>query len=136
MRKFLIAAHGSFSSGIKTSLDLIIGETENIFILNAYVNGNRSIEEDLNSIMKHIQPYDELIVFSDLLGGSVTNQILQFALKENVYVVSGVNLPLVIDVILADPETPAEAVIDAAIENAKQQITYVNRILNKGVQND
>ena len=100
------------------------------------MNGNRSIEEDLNSIMKHIQPDDELIVFSDLLGGSVTNQILQFALKENVYVVSGVNLPLVIDVILADPETPAEAVIDAAIENAKQQITYVNRILNKGVQND
>lgn len=120
---------------------MIVGETDNVFIINAYVNGNKSIEEDLLSIMNQIQSDDELIVFSDLTGGSVTNQVLQFTLKENVHVISGINLPLVIDVMLADPETPAEQVIDSAIHNAKQQITYVNRILNsrifnKGVEND
>jgi mannose/fructose-specific phosphotransferase system component IIA len=32
MRKFLIATHGSFAKGIKSSLDIILGPTENIFI--------------------------------------------------------------------------------------------------------
>jgi len=63
MRKFLIAAHGSFSSGIKSSLDIIIGKMENVFIIDAYVDGNQSIENELNAILEKVQADDELIVF-------------------------------------------------------------------------
>jgi mannose/fructose-specific phosphotransferase system component IIA len=138
MRKFLIAAHGSFSSGIKSSLDIIIGQMENVFIIDAYVDGNKSIEDSLNAILVHVHPEDELVVFSDLMGGSITNQILRYALKENVHVVSGINLPLLIDVMLADPGTPIVEVIEGAIGNAKDQVVYVNKLIaNKaGKEND
>jgi fructoselysine and glucoselysine-specific PTS system IIA component len=129
MRKFLIATHGTFSSGIKSSLDIIIGQTDNVFVIDAYVDGNKSIEEALNGVLKNVEPHDELIVFSDLLGGSITNQVLRYALKENVYVVSGINLPLLIDVLLADANTPVQEVIEHAISNAKDQIVYVNKLI-------
>ncbi|HEY5406005.1 MAG TPA: hypothetical protein VIJ92_02920 [Ginsengibacter sp.] len=129
MRKFLIATHGTFSSGIKSSLDIIIGEMENVFIIEAYIDGNKSIEDALNYVLKNVNDNDELIVFSDLLGGSITNQVLRYALKENVHVVSGINLPLLIDVMLADAETPVAEVIESAIHNAKDQIVYVNKLI-------
>ena len=129
MRKFLIATHGTFSSGIKSSLDIIIGEMENVFIIEAYIDGNKSIEDALNHVLKNVNDNDELIVFSDLLGGSITNQVLRYALKENVHVVSGINLPLLIDVMLADAETPVAEVIESAIHNAKDQIVYVNKLI-------
>jgi len=129
MRKFLIATHGTFSSGIKSSLDIIIGQTDNVFIIDAYVDGNKSIEDALNGVLKNVEAHDELIVFSDLLGGSITNQVLRYALKENVYVVSGINLPLLIDVMLADANTPVQEVIEHAIGNAKDQIVYVNKLI-------
>ena len=136
MRKFLIAAHGSFSSGIKSSLDIIIGKMENVFIIDAYVDGNESIEDELNTILANVQAGDELIVFSDLMGGSITNQIVRYALKENVHVVTGMNLPLLIDIILADADTPVADVIENAISIAREQVVYVNKIINKENDHD
>lgn len=136
MRKFLIAAHGSFSSGIKSSLDIIIGKMENVFIIDAYVDGNKSIEDELNAILGKVQAEDELIVFSDLMGGSITNQILRYGLRDNVHVISGMNLPLLIDIMLADADTPVKDVIENAISIAREQVVYVNTIINKEKDHD
>jgi mannose/fructose-specific phosphotransferase system component IIA len=131
MRKYLIAAHGTFSSGVKSSLDMIAGAMDNIFIVQAYVNGNTAIDEEIKQVLEQIGNDDELIIFSDILGGSVTNQLLQLASGPNIHIVSGFNLPLLIEVILGDNETPANEVIDAAIINAKEQMVYVNKLINK-----
>src|SRR5258707_831021 len=121
-RKFLIATHGTFASGIKSSLDIITGTTDNVFLVECYVDENVSVEAEIKKIGELIADDDELVVFSDILGGSITNQVLQHLLKPNVYVVSGFNLPLVIEVLLADLDTPIEKVINSAIDNAKEQM--------------
>jgi fructoselysine and glucoselysine-specific PTS system IIA component len=136
MRKFLITAHGSFASGIKSSLDIIIGETENVFVIDAYVDGNKSIEVELIKIMEEIKPEDELIVFSDLMGGSITNQVLRFALKKNVHIVSGMNLPLLIDLIMADTDLPITDTIENSLKAAREQVVYVNKLINQSNAHD
>ena len=128
-RKFLIATHGTFAGGVKSSLDLIIGAVEHVFLIQAYLDDTVSVEAQINGVMVQITDNDELIVFCDILGGSITNQMLQHALRSNVYVVSGFNLPLLIEVLMADAETPVEEVITSAIDNAKEQMTYVNKLL-------
>ena len=130
MRKFLIATHGTFSAGAKSSLAMIIGSTENLFIIQAYVDGNKDIEEEVQTITSRVGVEDELIVFTDILGGSVTNQLLQQITRPNVHVVSGFNLPLLIDIILGDAATPAAEVIEEAIINAKEQMVYVTKLIN------
>jgi fructoselysine and glucoselysine-specific PTS system IIA component len=133
-RKFLIATHGTLAAGIKSSLDIIIGAMEHVFLIQAYVDENISVETELQAILKQVNDDDELIVFTDILGGSITNQILQHAQKSNVHIISGVNLPLVIEVMLADAETPIDELISTAIDNAKEQMVYVNKLLT--AQND
>ena len=128
-RKFLIATHGTLAAGIKSSLDIIIGYIEHVFLLQAYVDEQTSVEAELEKILAQISEHDQLVVFTDILGGSITNQILQHCLRPNVYVVSGVNLPLVIDVMLAESTTPIEEVISTTIENAKEQMVFVNNLL-------
>jgi len=130
MRKYLIATHGTFAGGIKSSIDLILGETENVFLIQAYLEENKSLQEEIQNVLKQINPEDELIVFTDLMGGSITNQILQFGLKENVYILAGVNLPLLLDILLADPETPVCEVIETGLENAREQMVFVNKLIN------
>jgi fructoselysine/glucoselysine PTS system EIIA component len=129
MRKFLIATHGSFARGAHSSLELILGALENVFVLEAYSEENKSIAEELELVLEQVSETDELIIFTDLMGGSVTNQVLQFVRKKNVYVVSGFNLPLLLDVLLADAGAPVEEVIETGIANAKDQIVFVNKLL-------
>ena len=128
-RKFLIATHGTFAAGVKSSLDIIIGAVEHVFLIQAYIDDAVSVETQIKEVMDQVSANDELIVFCDILGGSITNQVLQHALRSNVYVVSGFNLPLLIEILMADAENPVEEVITSAIENAKEQMTYVNKLL-------
>jgi fructoselysine/glucoselysine PTS system EIIA component len=129
MRKFLIATHGTFAKGLHSSFEMITGAAGNVFLIQAYTDENKSIEDDLTAVLQQINKEDELIIFTDLAGGSVTNQVLQFALRENVYIVSGVNLPLLLDIMLADPDTQINEVIETGISNAKEQIVFINKLL-------
>jgi fructoselysine/glucoselysine PTS system EIIA component len=129
MRKFLIAAHGTLPQGIQSSLEIIMGSLENVFLIQAYVGENKSLKEEIESVLEHIDNEDEVIVFTDLMGGSVTNQILQYALKENIFIISGFNLPLLLEVLLADPSSPVMEVIETGISNARNQIVFVNKLL-------
>jgi len=130
MRKFLIATHGTFSSGAKSSLEMIVGLIDNLFIIQGYLDDNQDIEDEIKTFLAQISNDDELIAFTDILGGSVTNQLLQQFIKPNMHVVSGFNLPLLIDVVLADADTPAAEVIEHAIVNAKDQLVYVTKLIN------
>jgi mannose/fructose-specific phosphotransferase system component IIA len=119
------------ANGMKSSLEMIMGEVDNVFIIQAYTGENKSIKEELDIILEQVNAEDELVIFTDLMGGSVTNQILPEALKENIYLISGFNLPLLLDILLADSETPVKEVIETGISNAKEQIVFVNKLIQK-----
>src|ERR1700730_14805936 len=129
MRKFLIATHGRFASGVRSSLEIIIGQTANLFFIEAYVEENKGIESEMEAILENLGEREELIVFTDLLGGSITNQVLRSAQRRNVHIVSGFNLALLIEVLMADADIPAPEVIESAIANAKEQMAYVNKLM-------
>jgi fructoselysine/glucoselysine PTS system EIIA component len=130
MRKYLLATHGTFAAGIRSSLEMITGTNDNLFIIQAYTEGNKSIDSELNIILEQTAVDDELVVFTDIAGGSITSQILQAARMKNVYVISGMNLPLLLDIILADPGLPVEEVIETGILNAREQIVFVSKLMN------
>jgi fructoselysine/glucoselysine PTS system EIIA component len=138
VRKFLIATHGNLATGVKSTLDIIIGQTENVFLIEAYVKENKGIESDLAALLKKLGKNEELIIFTDLLGGSITNQAVRFTQGRNVHIVSGFNLALLIEVLMAETSTPAEEVIESAIQNAKEQIVYVTKLMtsNQNENND
>ena len=128
-RKFLIVSHGSLARGIKSSLELIAGAVEEVYVLEAYVEENKPIEEELFRLFAEEEV--EWVVFSDLLGGSVTNQVVRLGKDKAVHIVAGFNLPLVIEVVLADPGLPVAEILGEAIGRAREQLVYVNPLLTQ-----
>lgn len=68
MRKYLIATHGTLAQGIHSSLEIIMGTLENVFLLQAYADENKSIKEEIDTVLEKISNEDELIIFTDLMG--------------------------------------------------------------------
>ena len=132
----MIATHGAFAKGAKSALDIIAGEMDNVFLIQAYLDDSRPVEDELEDVLATITDTDELIIFTDLLGGSVNNIMLRNALRENVHIVSGFNLPLLIEIVLSDADTPVIEVIEDAINNAKGQMVYVNKLITLNNDND
>lgn len=133
MRRFLIVSHGEFAGGIRSALELITGPAPDVVVLQAYVDENRSVEEELAVLLRGAGDGEEWVVFTDLLGGSVTNQVLRVAVELGVagavHIVAGTNLPLVIEVVMSDPGTPVQEVLAEAIGLARDQLVYVNELI-------
>lgn len=129
-RKFLIATHGALASGFRSSLDLIAGAGEAIHIIQAYLDESKPVDEELANLFGPSGSDVEWIVFSDLLGGSITNQLVQAAAGKDVHIIAGFNLPLLLEVILSDPEEPIAGILEAAIDRAREQLVYVNKLIN------
>ena len=100
MRKFLIASHGRLASGIASSCQILTGSTENITVIDAYLDESR-IEPKIEAFFNALNPEDQAIMMSDLYGGSV-NQVMARVLADHpdAFLITGINLALVLQLIL------------------------------------
>ncbi|HEV2481161.1 MAG TPA: hypothetical protein VGS79_15920 [Puia sp.] len=133
-RKFLIVSHGALAGGFRSALELITGAAGDIIVLQAYVEENVPVEEELSRLLQGAGVEEEWVVFTDLLGGSITNQVLRVMAglpgHDAIHIVAGVNLALVIEVVLGDRETPVTELLPEAVSRAREQLVYVNGIIN------
>ena len=113
MRKILIASHGKMASGLKNTLEIFLGETDSITAVDAYVD---STSDYLVKIEEFIEQADQKndVIFTDIMGGSVNQQViaLMAKLKSNLYIVSSMNLPVVLSVVLAGGELTKDKIMD------------------------
>ena len=71
-------------------------------------------------------PNDEIVIMTDMLGGSVNNNAVVLTKNPNVHVVTGMNLAVVISIIMSDQNSDTKEVINHAIEQAREMIIYCN----------
>lgn len=123
MRRIIVATHGKLAEGFMTSIKLIGGNTSNMVFLNAYVE-NTNIDEDIKEIMK--MPVDEeIIVCTDLLGGSINQKFIPYLGRENFYLVTGINLAFVLGLSMYDGEI-SKSLLEKMIEECKEQMILEN----------
>ncbi|MFL0252375.1 PTS sugar transporter subunit IIA [Clostridium neuense] len=133
MRRFLIATHGHFAEGIYSSLKMIIGNKDNVETLCAYVTKDYDLKANIRNILGKLNEDDELIVITDIFGGSVNNEFMNLIGKNNgkIHLIAGLNLPLLAELISRqDDDKSTEDIINEVLNTSKQSIQYCNETLN------
>src|SRR5699024_511262 len=97
---FIITGHDDFSTGLKTSLEMIAGEQDKLEIVP--FKENMSLETFGDQLKEAVQSLNKdnegVIVFSDLLGGTPFRiSMLTASEFENVEVLTGTNLPMLLE---------------------------------------
>lgn len=130
MKKIVIASHSYLAEGMKKTVEFILGERQNISVMTAYIEEDFEIEEEIEKLFTELSDGDELIVVVDILGGSVSNAFAQFLIKEKFYLVSGMNLPLLLELIThLDGDTTLA--IQKGIEAGKSGVQLVNELFRE-----
>lgn len=102
----IIASHGELSAGFKDALAVILGDVSDI--QTEKLSAGESVEafgERLSAKIKESDLTNGTIVFVDLIGASPYNQAvlairqLSSEQAEKVFVVSNVNLPMILEVL-------------------------------------
>lgn len=123
MKQILIATHGKMASGIRYSAELIVGPSDQITTIDAYVDTS-NIETQLeNYFTQHAN--DTIFVLTDLVGGSVNQKIIPYSKKSNVTLISGMNLSILMQIMLADEEITKEE-LSQCISDAKEELQLIH----------
>lgn len=123
MRKILIATHGYFADGVMSSLKLLVGEREEITIINAYVD-ETDVTKQYDAFFDKLSSDDEVIVFTDLYGGSVNQQLFNYTEPQKAILITGFNLPILLEVLLA-PERITKEKAHQLVENCRSELKVV-----------
>lgn len=132
----ILISHGELSQGMANSAQMIVGKNENVSYYGLYPGGHPV--EIINEIREKVEAnVDELyIVVADLFGGSVCNGAMELLKFDNVRLLSGMNLPLVID-LLASIDTISDDEILEKIKMAQDGIRFIsNTSLENGKQDN
>ena len=98
MTDILIASHGHFASGLKSSIEILMGMSKNIKVIDAYVDKSDYMKQIDDFITKSKRP---AVIFTDLKGGSVNQKVvLRVAKEKDIFVVTQTNLAVVLAVLL------------------------------------
>ncbi len=145
MQKIIVASHGNFSKGIEDSIKILIGEREDIEFIAAYrkeIPDNKVLEKRFKEILEGNKE-KEIVMFTDITGGSITNTALNLLPKyPNLHIVSGSSLGLILEYILNSEEESEEEnpdykkVIKQCINEAKNGMMYINDMINKEEDDD
>ena len=67
--KYLIISHGHFADGLKESIEMIAGPSENLSSL--WLLGDMSPDSFYEEILEYVKDGGQTFVFVDLLGGTI-----------------------------------------------------------------
>ena len=128
MSQFIIATHSYLADGYKHSIKFFNTEVKNIHFINAYTEEKNNFVEELEKLLNEFKD-EQVIILTDLPGGSVNKESASLIKQYNCNVISGINLSLVLELVLGYDEVLTDETIRAAVEQARSQIVFMNDLL-------
>ncbi len=126
MLKIFLASHGRFASGIESSCGILLGGSDNMTVFDAYIDQS-TVQEHLDAFFSTVAPEDEVLLCSDLYGGSVNQVMYTYLDRPNTRLVAGVNMTFMMN-LLSEEAPLSDERLDEIIEESRE---YLRRVLPK-----
>lgn len=131
MVNVLVITHGSLSEGLKDTSEMIIGSSSDLYTISLDPGmGHEDLTAQIDKVRSNLSPQDDLLILLDLFGGSPAIACAR-ALQDDVGidVVTGVNLPMFLEVMMNREKLTRRELVDLAIMSGKEGILNLRESL-------
>ena len=123
MKQIILASHGNLAEGAVDTVRMIVGDVSNIHVVTLQRDDTDSIKSKLNDLIATFDPADAVFILTDVLGSSVNNSAVEFLSDHpHLSVISGMNLPLILTLVLEDEKEDSDKVIKNVIMEGRRGI--------------
>ena len=113
---------------MKNTLEIVLGKMDNLHTICAYTSDEVDFIEEVRNVI-NMDREQEVIVVTDMFGGSITNSLYELLETERFHLVAGMNCSLIMPLLTSDEED-TERVISEAIELSISTLKYCNPLKN------
>ena len=131
--KILIVGHGEYATGMKSSIKLLTGVSDNIDAIN--LNEELTHNDYTIMVQEYVANNKDLIIFADMTGGApfqiASREILLNEDSENQFVIGGVSVGCILEVVMntlvLNSEDKLENIINTAVNNIQGLTSIISR---------
>lgn len=127
-KMIIIGTHGRFGEELIQSAEMIIGKMDCVKCCS--LTKDMSFEDYRSSVEELMMDYSgEILCLVDLFGGTPSNVISVLSKKYHAQVITGLNLPMLIEVYMNLADMSAEELAELALQTLNESGKNVNMIL-------
>ncbi|MGB9893988.1 MAG: PTS sugar transporter subunit IIA [Candidatus Saccharicenans sp.] len=127
----VIVSHGKLAEELLNALTIILGEAPNIEAIS--IGWYDDVEESKKKISQSLKKVDQkngVIIFTDMFGGTPSNLSFSFLAENNIEIITGVNLPMLIKFVSLQRSNNLREVAKKVAEQGKKNIHLVSTLLS------
>lgn len=131
IKKIVLATHGMLADGYRNTLQILGAETEHLTMMCFY-NGKNNYDTEIAELFSNLKEEDQLIICTDIKFGSINQLFMKESMKygkDNVFLVSGINLPLLLELStsqLSSQEPISIALLNDLVNKARQEVVVMD----------
>lgn len=137
MKRYVFASHHSMASGLRDTIQFLTSTDAALYDISAYMNeaGDEDLGAVVDELFEQFSPTDTVVVMTDIMSGSV-NQKFYPHMGERTFLISGANVPLAMQLVLADERELTADYVQECVEEARNQIVLLNTFQVAGSDED
>jgi PTS system mannose-specific IIA component len=127
----IIVSHGKLAEEILNALTIILGEAPNIEAISiGWYDDVEDSKKKISQSLKRVDQKSGLVIFTDMFGGTPSNLSFSFLKDNQVEIITGVNLPMLIKFVSLQRSNNLREVAKKVVEQGKKNIHLASALLN------
>lgn len=126
----VIVSHGKVANELVAAAETVVGELNHIAAVSIGWNDDvESAKNEISNAIKKVGSGKGVLLLTDMFGGTPTNISAMFLVDENVEIVTGVNLPMVIKLASQNKDFTLQEMAKEVESQGKQSIYRASELL-------
>ncbi len=126
----IIVSHGKLAEELLNVLTMILGEAPNIEAISiGWYDDVEESKKKINQSLKRVDQKNGVIIFTDMFGGTPSNLSFSFLRSNEVEIITGVNLPMLIKFVSLQRSKSLKEVARKVVEQGKRNIHLASALL-------
>jgi len=127
----IIVSHGKLGEELLNALTIILGEAPNIEAISiGWYDDVEDSKKKINQSLKRVDQKSGVVIFTDMFGGTPSNLSFSFQKDDQVEIITGVNLPMLIKFVSLQRSNNLNEVARKVIEQGKKNIHLASALLS------
>ena len=128
----VIVTHGNFAEELLAATEMIIGPLKQMEAVAIHAKeGLNDLEKKLKKAIEKTNSPEGVLILSDMFGGSPATVSLSFIGRYKIKVLTGVNLPIILDVATHRESCDLQKLADSALAAGEKSILMADEIFRR-----
>jgi len=134
----IVVSHGSLAYYLIETAEMIVGSQENLHPIGLQTHqGLEDITNEINDACLQLNEKSRgVLVLTDIQGGTPGNAACMLVKTHHVSIISGVNLPMLLEVLLCRQDKSLEELSEVALHAGKEGIRDISALIRKKIESN